>query len=63
MNLAPLRDYQAAAVEDIRAAVLEGVLRPLLMLPTGGGKTRVYREIAVGAAKKARRRRKRAVLR
>lgn len=38
----PLRDYQQRAVEDVIAAIHE---RPVLVLPTGGGKTRVAVEI------------------
>jgi superfamily II DNA or RNA helicase len=34
----PLRPYQAQALEAIGAAHARGVTRPLVVLPTGGGK-------------------------
>ena len=41
-----LRDYQSAAVHDVRTAYLNGWNAPLLVLPTGGGKTVVFCDIA-----------------
>jgi superfamily II DNA or RNA helicase len=38
----PLRPYQAQAIEAIGAAEARGVTRPLVVLPTGGGKTVVF---------------------
>ena len=38
----PLRPYQAQALEAIGAAHARGVTRPLVVLPTGGGKTVVF---------------------
>ncbi|MEK0430306.1 MAG: hypothetical protein RL139_110 [Gemmatimonadota bacterium] len=36
-----LRDYQVSAVNGVRAAMLEGGKRVVLVVPTGGGKTRI----------------------
>lgn len=41
----PLRDYQAKAVDDLRASLRAGRRRPVLQLPVGAGKTRVAAEI------------------
>ena len=41
-----LRDYQSAAVYDVRTSYLSGWRAPLLVLPTGGGKTVIFCEIA-----------------
>jgi DNA repair protein RadD len=41
----PLRDYQAKAIEDLRASLKSGRRRPVLQLPVGAGKTRVAAEI------------------
>jgi hypothetical protein len=41
----PLRDYQAKAIEDLRASLKAGRRRPVLQLPVGAGKTRVAAEI------------------
>jgi DNA repair protein RadD len=52
----PLRDYQEKAVEDLRASLKHGNLRPVLQLPVGAGKTRVAAEIinlALGKGKRA----------
>jgi superfamily II DNA or RNA helicase len=38
----PLRHYQAQAIEAINSAHARGVTRPLVVLPTGGGKTVVF---------------------
>lgn len=38
----PLRPYQAQAIEAIGDAQKRGVTRPLVVLPTGGGKTVVF---------------------
>jgi superfamily II DNA or RNA helicase len=40
-----LRPYQQKAIDDIRAAFVEGRRRVLLCLPTGAGKTRIAAEI------------------
>ena len=42
----PLRDYQARAVEQVRAHWQAGKRRVLLVLPTGAGKTRCGQELA-----------------
>ena len=41
-----LRDYQSDSVNNIRGAYLERFKAPLLVLPTGGGKTVVFCDIA-----------------
>lgn len=41
-----LRDYQQDAVAEIAAAYARGAKRVLYVLPTGGGKTEVFRHIA-----------------
>ena len=45
-----LRDYQQTAVDDLRSAFGNGSRAPLLVLPTGGGKTFVFCYIASNAA-------------
>src|SRR5919197_2238255 len=40
-----LRDYQLEAVEAVEDAAKRGVRRPLLVLPTGTGKTVVFAEV------------------
>ena len=50
-----LRDYQAQAVQDLRAAYRQGARAPLLCLPTGGGKTIVFSAITAGAVDRGRR--------
>lgn len=47
-----LRDYQQRAVEALRLSYATGHRRPLLVLPTGGGKTFVFSYIAQGATAK-----------
>lgn len=49
-----LRDYQLAAVQDVRQAFVAGKRAPLLVLPTGGGKTTIFSHITVSAIAKAR---------
>jgi DNA repair protein RadD len=51
----PLRDYQAKAVEDLRASLKAGKRRPVLQLPVGAGKTRVAAEIINLALSKRKR--------
>lgn len=50
-----LRDYQQAAVDAVRDAFRTGKRRPLLVLPTGGGKTICFSHITHGAAAKGKR--------
>jgi superfamily II DNA or RNA helicase len=38
----PLRPYQAQAIEAIGAAEVRGITRPLVVIPTGGGKTVIF---------------------
>ena len=51
----PLRDYQTLAIERLRASFASGHKRPVLMAPTGAGKTRIAAEIiSLASAKKSR---------
>ena len=50
-----LRPYQTTAVQGIRQVYVEGKKAPLLVLPTGGGKTVVFSHIAASVASKAKR--------
>jgi superfamily II DNA or RNA helicase len=50
-----LRDYQSRAVSDLRAAFRSGARAPLLVLPTGGGKTIIFAEITRSAAERGNR--------
>lgn len=50
-----LRDYQQAAVDDVRAAFAAKMFPVLFVLPTGGGKTYTFSYIAHSAAKLGRR--------
>jgi superfamily II DNA or RNA helicase len=51
-----LRDYQEKAIAEVRGAMVQGARAPLLVLPTGGGKTTIFAEVirrAVGKGKRA----------
>ena len=50
-----LRPYQQKAVDDLRAAFAAGKKAPLLVMPTGSGKTYTYSAISEGAAKRGNR--------
>lgn len=50
-----LRPYQQQAVDDVRDSFRAGKKRPLLVLPTGGGKTICFSHITSGAAAKGKR--------
>jgi superfamily II DNA or RNA helicase len=50
-----LRDYQQKAVHDIRESFLKKSRSPLLVLPTGGGKTVVFSYIAATTAARGKR--------
>lgn len=50
-----LRPYQQKAVDDLRAAFAAGKRAPLLVMPTGSGKTYTYSAISEGAAKRGNR--------
>lgn len=50
-----LRDYQSAAIERLRASLASGHKRPVLMAPTGAGKTRIAAEVISLARAKNRR--------
>ena len=50
-----LRGYQEELIEDARRSIRAGSRSPLLVLPTGGGKTAISAEIMGSAAKKDRR--------
>lgn len=45
-----LRDYQESAVSEVREALRKGFRSPILVLPTGGGKTVIFSYIAKNAA-------------
>jgi len=49
------RPYQSKLVEDARLAIRNGARRPLIVLPTGGGKTKVACDIILGAVAKGKR--------
>lgn len=51
----PLRDYQTAIIDKLRAAFVGGARRPLLSLPTGAGKTRVALAVAEAALSRGKR--------
>lgn len=50
-----LRPYQAQAIERLRQSIKAGKRRPVLQLPTGGGKTLIASEIISGAVQKGKR--------
>lgn len=50
-----LRDYQTKAVNDVRTAFQQGYKAPLLVLPTGGGKTVIFSHIAKNVADRGKR--------
>lgn len=50
-----LRPYQSTAVQAIRAAYAQGRRAPLLVLPTGGGKTVTFSYVTQSATAKGRR--------
>ena len=41
-----LREYQTTALEQIRSSLKKGYKAPLLVLPTGAGKTVIFSELA-----------------
>jgi superfamily II DNA or RNA helicase len=55
MQAITLRDYQQDAVEGVREAFRQGRRAPLLVLPTGGGKTVCFSYITGNAAAKGNR--------
>jgi superfamily II DNA or RNA helicase len=54
MTAIALRPYQSAAVEGVRQAYAAGRRAPLLVLPTGGGKTTIFSYVTTSAASKSR---------
>jgi DNA repair protein RadD len=50
-----LRDYQEQGIVDLRTILMSGKRRPILQLPTGGGKTLVAASIVKGARDKGKR--------
>jgi superfamily II DNA or RNA helicase len=50
-----LFDYQIEAVNDLRRSYVAGAKAPLLVLPTGGGKTVCFTYMTSEALKKGRR--------
>ena len=55
MSNRPLRPYQADAIARLRQSIALGHRKPVLQLPTGGGKTRIAGEILGMALAKGRR--------
>ena len=55
MSLRPLRPHQERALEAIRASLAGGRRRPMLMMPTGGGKTLLAAHIIARALDKGKR--------
>jgi len=51
----PLRDYQARAVEAVRDAYRSGARAPLLVAPTGAGKTVMFSHVADSAVRRGKR--------
>lgn len=47
-----LRDYQSELVDAVRASYRSGKKAPLVVLPTGGGKTTIFSYVANSAAQK-----------
>ena len=52
MNAPSLRPYQSTAVAGVRQAYAAGKRSPLLVLPTGGGKTTIFSYVTTSAAAK-----------
>lgn len=50
-----LRDYQRHAVDGVRRAMLDGGKRVVLVVPTGGGKTRIGAAVVERAVQRGRR--------
>jgi hypothetical protein len=50
-----LRTYQARAIEELRRVYRNGATAPLLVMPTGAGKTVVFAEIVRNAAERGNR--------
>ena len=50
-----LRDYQSTAIERLRSSLASGRKRPVLMAPTGAGKTKIASEIISLARSKQKR--------
>jgi DNA repair protein RadD len=51
----PLRPYQSDAIERVRDAYRSGARAPLLVAPTGAGKTVMFSYVAMSAAERGRR--------
>jgi DNA repair protein RadD len=49
-----LRPYQHRAIDDLRAAYRSGARAPLLVMPTGAGKTVIFSAIAAASAARGR---------
>ena len=47
-----LRPYQEKAISDLQNAIRNGFKAPLLVMPTGSGKTVVFSQIARNCLKK-----------
>ena len=46
VNPMQLREYQTEAIDNLRASLQQGSKSPLLVMPTGAGKTVVFAEIS-----------------
>ena len=55
MSFNPLWPHQEKAIAELRARMLAGVARVMLMIPTGGGKTRLAAELIRSALAKGKR--------
>ena len=54
-SLRPLWPHQERAIAELRARMLAGVARVMLMIPTGGGKTRLAAEVIKAALARGKR--------
>lgn len=50
-----LREYQLKLKGDLREAIHQGSKAPCAVLPTGGGKTTIFADMALGAVAKGKR--------
>ena len=53
--LRPLRPHQERGLERLRASLMAGAMHPMLMAPTGAGKTLLAAHIIRGALAKGKR--------
>lgn len=50
-----LRDYQKKCVSELKQSIFAGAKRPIIQLPTGGGKTKIAAAVVRGARNKGNR--------